>query len=304
MHPDRSDVDLQQKGIWLGVGAYLVWGLSPIFWNLVDDVDALELLAHRVVWAVPIMVLIVAVRRGWRTLRATYSNRRTAGLAFAGAIFIVINWGVFLWGVLNERILEVSLGYFINPLVSVALGVIVLREQLRPAQRVAVGIAFVGVTGMAVMLGVVPWVSLALASSFGMYGLLKKLAAAAPALLGLLGEASVLAVVGVAYLVVLTSNGDGNFARSLPVALWFVAAGFMTVVPLWMFGAGVQRIPLSTMGLLQYIAPTLQLLVGVAFYGEEMALGQAFGFAMVWIALAVFARDQYVVARRLTVAPA
>lgn len=292
-------MDQHRTGIWLGVGAYVVWGLSPIFWNLVDDVPALELLAHRVVWAVAMLLLLVAAQRGWTTLRTTYAARRTVRLALLGAVMISVNWGVFLWGVVNERIVEVSLGYFINPLVSVALGVVVLREHLRPAQRLAVGIAFVGVVGMALLLGVVPWVSLALAASFGMYGLVKKLDGAAPALLGLLGEATVVAVPSLIYLTAAGMGGDGNFTRSLPVALWFLAGGLTTVVPLGMFGAGVQRIPLSTMGLLQYLAPTLQLVVGVVLYDETVAAGQIFGFAMVWIALAVFARDQLRSRRRL-----
>lgn len=297
-------MDQQRSGMWLGVGAYLIWGLSPIFWNVVNDVAAGELLAHRVVWAVPILLLIVAAQRGWTRLRAAYSVRRTVMLTLVGAVMIVTNWGVFLWAVLNERIVEVSLGYFMNPLVSVALGVVVLRERLRPAQQLAVAIASVGVVGMTLLVGVVPWVSLTLACSFGVYGLLKKLDGSAPALLGLLGETTVLAIPGLAYLALLASGGEGNFVRSAPVALWFVAAGLMTVVPLWMFGAGVQRIPLSTMGPLQYIAPTMQLVVGVVLFGEDLVSGQAFGFVMVWVALAVFARDQLVTARRLQTAPA
>ncbi len=293
-----------ERGLWLGLGAYLLWGLSPVFWNLVAGVSAVEVLAHRVVWAVPIMLLLVAAQRGWRELRETYAVRRTVLLAVAGGVLIVTNWGVYLWAVLNERILEASLGYFINPLVSVALGVIVLREHMRPAQRTAVAIAGGGVLAMTVMLGALPWVSLLLAGSFGLYGLLKKLEGSAPALLGLLGEVTLLAIPGLAYVLVLTASGDGNFARSLPAAGWFVATGFATVVPLWMFGAGVKRIPLSTMGLLQYVAPTLQLVVGVLIYGEDLVAAQVVGFVIVWLALAVFARDQFVATRRFGVAAA
>ncbi len=290
--------------MWLGIGAYVAWGLSPIFWKLVADVRSTEILAHRVVWAVPIMLAVVAVQRGWRRLRTAYSSRRTIALAALGAVLILTNWGVFLWAVTNERILEASLGYFMNPLVSVALGVIVLREHLRPAQRIAVTIAAVGVFGMTLLLGVLPWVSLTLAVSFGLYGLLKKLPGSAPALPGLLGETALLALPGLGYVMWLVSAGESNFTRSPATAVWFLAAGLATVVPLWMFGAGVQRIPLSTMGLLQYIAPTLQLIVGVLLYGETPLTGQAFGFTMVWIALVVFARDQLRTTRRLAAAPA
>jgi chloramphenicol-sensitive protein RarD len=279
------------KGIWLGVGAYVFWGLSPIFWNLVDGVGALELLSHRVVWAIPILVAILAVRRSLGSVPRLFRSGRTVALTVGGALAITANWGIFLWAVLNERIVEVSLGYFINPLVSVALGVIVLREHLRPAQRFAVGTATAGVVGMTLILGVVPWVSLALACAFGTYGLLKKLDGAAPALQGLLGEVAIVAAPLAVYLLAMSSGG--SFTRDVPTALWLVAGGLATVVPMWMFGAGVQRIPLSTMGLLQYLAPLLQLLVGVTLYGEALAGGQVFGFVMVWIALAVFARDQF-----------
>ncbi len=164
--------------------------------------------------------------------------------------------------------------------------------------------ATAGVLGMTLALGVVPWVSFVLAGSFGMYGLIKKLDGAAPALQGLLGEAALVAVPSFLYLAVLASNGEATFGRSVPVALWFVAAGLMTVAPLWMFGAGVQRIPLSTMGLLQYIAPSLHLVVGVAIYGEAVVPAQAFGFVVVWIALAIFVRDQLLSSRRLASAAA
>ncbi len=292
-------MDSQRSGVWLGVAAYVVWGVTPLFWNLVSGVPALEVLGYRILWAWPILIAILALRRRITSVRRTYAATRTRVLAAIAGVLITINWGVYIWAVTSDHIVEASLGYFINPLVSVALGVVVLNEHLRPAQRLAVTIASLGVVGMTVMLGVLPWISLALAFSFGFYGLLKKDPAAAPALEGLLGEVTVLVLPAAVYLAV---SGSDAFTRSAPTALWLVAAGLLTVVPLWMFGAAAQRIPLSTIGLLQYLAPTLQFAIGVTVFGESIAGGQVFGFALVWMALAVFARDQVTIARRLRLA--
>lgn len=291
-------MDSQRKGIWLGVGAYVVWGVTPLFWNLVEA-PALEVLGHRILWAFPILLVVLALRRRLGGVRRVYASPRTRLLAALSGVLIAVNWGVYIWAVTNDHIVEASLGYFINPLVSVALGVVVLKEHLRPAQRLAVIVATVGVAGMTAMLGVLPWVSLVLAFSFGFYGLLKKNAAAAPALEGLLGEVTALLVPAVLYLAL--AGGD-TFVTSVPIALWVLAAGVLTVVPLWMFGAAAQRIPLSTIGLLQYLAPTLQFGIGVIVYGESIAGAQIFGFTLVWIALVVFARDQATIARRLRMA--
>lgn len=285
-----------QRGVLLGIGAYVIWGLTPLFWNLVANVAAVEVLAHRILWAVPILIAVLAARRRLTGLAGVYASRRRLALAAIAGALIAVNWGVYIWAVTNDHIVEASLGYFINPLVSVALGVVVLREHLRPAQRIAVAIAAVGVAGMTILLGVLPWISLALAFSFGFYGLLKKHEAAAPPAEGLLGEVVFLAVPAGLFLAL---GGTGAFARSVPTALWFVAAGALTVVPLTMFGASAQRIPLSVVGLLQYIAPTLQLLIGLVVFGEHLAGGQILGFVAVWLALAVFARDQVVMTRAL-----
>lgn len=280
------------SGIWLGAGAHVLWGLSPIYWNLVDGVPALEILAHRVVWSAPVLLLALAASRKLRTLPGIYRSLRSVLLALAGAVLLSVNWGLFLWSVVSERIVDASLGYFLTPLVSVVLGVVVLGERLRPAQKLAVLIAAVGVVAMTVLHGGLPWVSLALASSFGLYGLLKKTPGAAPALQGLLGEVVVVAVLGAFYIASLAGAGEGTFGTSTTSTIWLAGAGAMTVAPLWLFGEGVQRIPLSTMGLLQYLAPTLQLLVGIALYGERLTLGQLVGFVAVWLALVVFVRDQ------------
>ncbi|MEA3501703.1 MAG: EamA family transporter RarD [Actinomycetota bacterium] len=281
----------QRKGIWLAVAAYSFWGFVPVFWKALDAVPALELLSHRIVWSVPLLFLIIVGRKHLGTLRDSYRQRGTVATALAGGVLLSINWGVFVWAVTTSHIVEASLGYFINPLVSVALGVIVLREHLSTTQRIAVAIAVVGVTGMTLLSGVLPWISLVLAFSFGTYGLLKKRVTAAPPIEGLFMETTFVAVPAVLYLGSLAGNGTGALGSSTTTTLLLIAAGALTIFPLVLFGAAAQRIPLSTLGILQYIAPILQLLLGVMLYGEAVSSGEWFGFVLVWIALAIYTID-------------
>ncbi len=281
----------QRKGIWLAVAAYSFWGFVPIFWKALDTVPALELLAHRILWSVPLLFLVIVGRKHLGVLRESFRTPGTAVSSLAGGVLLSINWGVFVWAVTTSHIVEASLGYFINPLVSVALGVIVLRERLSPTQRIAVGIAAVGVIGMTIMSGVPPWISLILAFSFGTYGLLKKRTTAAPPIEGLFMESAFVAVPAVLYLGFLAGDGTGTLGSSLTTTLLLVAAGAVTIFPLVLFGASAQRIPLSTLGILQYIAPILQLLVGVVLYREAISNAEWFGFALVWIALAIYTID-------------
>jgi chloramphenicol-sensitive protein RarD len=282
-----------RKGVWYGIAAYVLWGLTPIFWKAFDDVPALELLAHRILWAVPLLALVVTIRHRWPAFVRIFSARPTRLLAAAAGTLLTINWGVYVWAVTSGHIVDASLGYFINPLVSVALGVIMLRERLRPAQQVAVGIAAVGVAGMALMVGTLPWVSLTLAFSFGIYGLLKKQPDAAPPLDGLFAEISVVAIPVIIFLALLAGSGEGSFGGDPATTMLLIAAGAVTVAPLFLFGASAQRLPLWMVGLLQYIAPTLQLLLGVWLYGEAITGGELFGFGLVWIALALFTFDSF-----------
>ncbi len=280
-----------RRGIGYAVAAYTLWGVMPIFWKAFRDVPALELLAHRIVWSIPVLVVVLALRGRWRSLLIDFSRTRTRVLAVASGLLLAVNWGVYVWAVTNGHIVDASLGYFINPLVSVALGVLVLQERLRPLQWVAVGIATVGVVGMTIMVGVLPWIALSLAFSFGFYGLLKKREGAAPPMEGLLGEAAVLAIPAALYLGSRAADGVGAFGRDATTTLLLLTAGVVTVVPLVLFGAGAQRIPLATVGILQYLAPSLQLVLGIALYGEAMTGADLFGFLLVWIALAVYTLD-------------
>jgi len=281
----------QRKGAWLAVAAFLVWGLAPLFWNLLSSVPALELLAHRIVWSIPLLFAIIAGRRRLGVLRDSFRSPGTAATAFAGGVLLSVNWGVFVWAVTADHIVDASLGYFINPLVSVALGVIVLREHLRPAQRLAVAIAAVGVAGMTVFAGVMPWISLTLAFSFGTYGLLKKRPNAAPPFEGLFMETAFVAAPALVYLAVLAGEGEGAFGVSPSTTLLLIAAGAVTVAPLVLFAGAAQRIPLSMLGILQYITPTMHLLIGVIVFGEAVSGGEWFAFAMVWIALIIYTID-------------
>jgi len=280
-----------RRGIWSGLAAYIFWGLTPLFWNLTST-DALSLLTHRIVWSVPILALIVTLRRQWPTFIGGYATWKPRLVTVVAATLLTVNWGVFIWAVTNGHIVEASLGYFINPLVSVMLGVVILKEKLRTLQWVAVGIAAFGVTAMGVLAGVPPWISLALAFSFGFYGLLKKRDVTPPPLVSLFGETAVLFVPALAALLLITNPTGDTFGSSPGVSAFFIAAGLVTVIPLLLFGTAAKRIPLSMLGFLQYLAPTIQLLVGVVVFKESMTGIELLGFVAVWIALAMFTLDR------------
>jgi len=282
-----------RRGIWYAVGAYVAWGLSPIFWNLIRDIEALELLAHRIVWAVPILAIVIGVSHRWSEVRDSYRTWRTRWLTVAAAVFLLSNWGFFLWAVTNGRIVEASLGYFINPLVSVVLGVVVLGERLRRLQWTAVAIAVLGVIGMTIAVGELPWISLILAGSFGTYGLIKKRPETPRPVVSLFGESAVLVIPATILAIALTRTGSTSFGQTPGISVFLVATGLMTVLPLLLFGSAAKRIPLSAIGLLQYIAPTLQLLVGVFIYEETLTGERLVWFVVVWIALALYSFDSY-----------
>lgn len=280
-----------QRGVWYGVGAYVAWGLTPLFWNLVDDVGPINLLANRIVWSIPVLAAILAIQRRYPEVKAALTSPRVFGLAVAAAAVLAINWGVWLYAVTSEQIVEASLGYFINPLVSVALGVIVLGERLRRAQWVAVGVAGIGVTGMAISVGSLPWIALVLAFSFGTYGLIKKRDVVPAPLISLTGEVLALAVPALVVLPIATDPGGLTATDGAGTTIFLIGTGIVTTVPLLLFGAAAKRIPLTTIGLLQYIAPTLQFLIGVLVYGEDLSLNRLAWFGVVWIALGIYVWD-------------
>jgi chloramphenicol-sensitive protein RarD len=275
------------SGLWYAIGAYLLWGILPIYWKWISHVSALELIAHRIVWSCLMLGGLVVISREWSSFRAALTTRviRLYGLA---ALFIAVNWFTYVWAVNTGRVVHASLGYFINPLISVVLGVMVLGERLRPFQWIAVGLAAMGVLYLTLSLGVPPWISLTLAFSFGVYGLVKKTAPLG-SVHGLTIETAILLLPAIVYLVVLELAGGGAFFRTgVLSAVLIIGTGIVTAAPLLLFASAVQRVPLSQIGLLQYIAPTIQLLLGVFVYREPFARTQLVGFSMVWAGLVVF----------------
>jgi chloramphenicol-sensitive protein RarD len=284
-------VDDRRPGLAFGLGAYALWGLFPLYFPLLEPAGGLEIVAHRVVWSLLFIALLLTVTRGWAQVRAAVTDRRALLILVGAALLIGVNWLVFVYGVNSGQVVETSLGYFINPLVSVLLGVVVLSERLRPAQWVAVAIAAVAVTVLTLDYGRPPWIALALAATFGLYGLLKKLVrvAAAP---GLFLETAIVAGPAIAAIAVLHAQGQGTFGNAgTGHLLLLVGSGVATAVPLLLFAAATRRVPLSTIGLLQYLTPSMQLAIGVFVYGEPMPVMRLVGFAVVWLALAVFTVD-------------
>ncbi len=280
---------VDRSGVLLGAASYALWGLFPAYWPLLAPATPVEVLAHRVLWTLVFMAVVFTAVRGWRALRTLPA--RGWAMVVAAALLIAVNWGLFIYSVGIGHVVEVALGYYIGPLVSVLLGVVVLRERPRAAQCAALGVAAAAVAVIAVGDGRVPWLGLALAASFATYGLIKK-TVPLTATASLTAEGVVLAPVAAAYLVALQVAGTGTLTGhgAGHVAL-LVSAGPVTAVPLLLYGASARRIPLTTLGTLQYLAPSLQFLLGIVVFGEVMPAERWVGFGLVWLALAVFTVD-------------
>ena len=278
----------QRRGLLFGIGAYGLWGLFPLYWPLLEPAAPLEIMAHRIVWSLLFVGLLVWARHRYSTVRAALLDRRTRIALAVASLVIGVNWFLFIWAVNNGHVVETSLGYFINPLVSVALGVAVFGERLRRLQWAAIGIAAAGVLWRTVEYGRLPWISLVLACSVATYGVAKKKANVG-AVQSLTIETAVLAPLALGYVVFLQTTGEGAFGQNgaLHTAL-LIGGGVATALPLLCFGAAATRIPLSAIGMLQYLTPTLQFLIGVFLYGEPMTSARWVGFALVWSALVIF----------------
>jgi chloramphenicol-sensitive protein RarD len=290
-----------RRGAFYGATAYALWGLFPLYWPLLKPAGAVEILAHRIVWSLLFTVLLLHGLGAAHALRAL-TRRQVALLALAAAL-VSVNWGIYIWAVNHGHVVETSLGYFINPLVSVMLGVAFLGERLRRGQWLAVAIALVAVLVLTSDYGRVPWIALALAGSFGLYGFVKK-QAAVPALPALTLETAVLFLPALGYLVLLEARHAGSFghAGALNTAL-LAAAGVVTAVPLLSFAAAANRVPLSLLGILQYIAPTLQFLCGVVVFHEDMTPSRWVGFGLVWTSLATFSLESLLYFRTAAAPP-
>ncbi|NHC16470.1 EamA family transporter RarD [Motilibacter deserti] len=284
-----SSAEAVGRGTLFGAAAYLLWGLFPLYWPLLEPAGALEILAHRMVWSLVAVAVLLAVTRGglpWRGL-----GRRRLGLLMAAGAVISVNWLVYIVGVNSGHTVETSLGYFINPLVTILFGVFLLGEKLRRAQWAAVGIAAAAVVVLTVAYGRPPWIALVLALSFGTYGLLKNRAKVA-AVPSLAVETATVAPFALGYLVVLQAAGDATFGSAGGgQAALLVGSGVVTAIPLLLFGAAAVRVPLTVMGLLQYLAPVVQFLIGVLVQHEHMPPARWGGFALVWLALVVLTVD-------------
>lgn len=292
------------KGIWYATGAYSFWGLFPIYFKWLQHVPALQIVGHRIFWSFVILLAIVLHGSPWARFRTNALNLRTLRLYTSAAILISVNWLVYVWAVNAGRIVEASLGYFIAPLVNVLLGVLFLRERLRRWQWVAIALAGAGVLFLALSYGVLPWISLTLAFSFGTYGLVKKTSPLG-SVSGLTMETGVLLLAALPYLLYCESTGHGAFLHTdAATRVLLIGAGVITMIPLLMFASATQRIPLSLLGVLQYITPTLQFLLGVLVYREPFTQAQLIGFGMVWAALAIFSVEGYLsIARRRLTSP-
>jgi chloramphenicol-sensitive protein RarD len=284
-----SPRDERSTGLAYALAAYLSWGLLPLYFKALKHVPALEILAHRVIWSLVLLAALLAVRGGRGAFTAPFRNGRWAILAVTTAL-ISTNWLVYIWAVNNGRIVEASLGYFINPLVNVLLGVAFLGEGLTRRQRLAIGLAAAGVAVLVVRAGTFPWVSLVLALTFGLYGLVRK-RAAIDAVGGLFAETALMAPLAIAFLGSRAAAGTGAFGSSPGTTALLLAAGAITAMPLVWFTMGVHRLQLSTMGLVQYVAPTGQFLLGVALYREPFTRAHAAAFALIWASLALYTWD-------------
>ncbi|WP_224273261.1 EamA family transporter RarD [Nocardioides lacusdianchii] len=277
-----------RRGLILGALAYTLWGTFPLYWTLLEPGGAVEILAHRIVWSLLTMVLILVLWHRVDQLKALLRDRRKLLLISGAAVVISVNWGGYIWGVNNGRVVETSLGYFINPLVTVLMGVLVLGERLRRLQWVAMGMAFIAVVVLAIDYGRPPWVALVLAFSFGTYGLLKKQAGVG-AVESITLETLVLAPIAMAYVAWLVATSESNFgSHGLGHALLFTTTGIITAIPLMLFGAAAIRVSMVSLGLLQYLAPTIQFALGILVFEEAMPASRWIGFGLVWVALVMF----------------
>jgi chloramphenicol-sensitive protein RarD len=278
-------------GILSAALAFFCWGLFPLYFHAIGEVPPLQILAHRMLWSLLFLVIVLAVRRQWAWLRIVRQPKVFASFV-ASAILLSLNWLIYIWAVNNGHVIEASLGYFITPLVNIMFGMVLLKERLRRPQWLALGVAALGVGWLTWQAGTVPWIALALAATFGGYGLLRKTAALG-ALEGLSFETMVLFPVAAGYVIWLSMHGENAFLNtpSDTTRLLLVAAGPITAIPLLLFASGARRIPLSVVGLLQYLAPTLQFLLGVWLFHEAFTADRLVGFVLIWAALALFAAE-------------
>lgn len=279
-----------KTGLLFGVSAYVLWGAFPLYWPLLEPASALEIVSHRAVWTTVFCIIILAITKSLRATRETMKRPKVAAKLFLTSILISINWLVYIWATNNGHVVEASLGYYINPLVMIGFGVIILKEKLRALQWCAVGIATVGVLTLTVDYGRLPWIALTLAISWGSYGFVKKQLGLG-ALEGLAIETLIASLPYLLYLIYIGEKGSGQFGTGLGITILLISAGAITAIPLLLFNGSTTRLPLTVIGLLQYITPTIQFSIGVWVRHEAMPTARWIGFLIIWVALTTLAID-------------
>ena len=280
------------KGLLFGVSAYILWGILPLYWKLVEEAGAYEILAHRGIWSLLICVSLLALRKQLKSAYEMVRSSRTFSLLFLASGLLTINWGVYIWSVTVNRVVEAALGYYITPLINVTFGVLLLREKLRPAQWIAVTLAAAGVVILTLGYGSLPWIALVLAISWGSYSLIKK-SLNLGALETLSLETLFAFLPNLVFLLIIQGNGSAEFGSTWTISILLFGAGAATVIPLLLFNGSTTRLPLSTVGLLQYITPTIMFFIGIYINNEDISTTKVLGFAFIWLALAVLSRDLY-----------
>ena len=280
------------KGLLFGISAYIIWGLLPLYWKLVQEAGAYEILAHRGIWSLLICISLLALRKQLKSAYVMVRSSRTLSLLFLASGLLTINWGVYIWSVTVNRVVEAALGYYITPLINVTFGVLLLREKLRPAQWIAVALAAAGVVILTLGYGSLPWIALVLAISWGSYSLIKK-SLNLGALETLSLETLFAFLPNLVFLFIIQGNGSAEFGSTWTISLLLFGAGAATVIPLLLFNGSTTRLPLSTVGLLQYITPTIMFFIGIFINNEDISMTKVIGFAFIWLALAVLSRDLY-----------
>jgi len=280
------------KGLLFGVSAYLIWGLLPLYWKLVEDAGAYEILAHRGIWSLVLCIFLLTIRKQIKSAFQMVRSSRTLSLLLLASGLLTVNWGVYIWSVTVNRVVEAALGYYITPLINVTFGVFLLREKLRKLQWTAVGLAAIGVVILTVGYGALPWIALVLSISWGSYSVIKK-SLNLGALETLSVETFFAFFPNLIYLILIERNGTAEFGSNLTTSLLLFGAGAATVVPLLLFNGSTTRLPLSTVGLLQYITPTIMFFIGIFINNEDISPTKIAGFFFIWIALAFLSRDLY-----------
>jgi len=281
----------QYHGLLYAIAAYTFWGLVPIFWKQLDHIDSFEIIGHRMIWSFFIVLGLIFVLKQWKSFVSIFSQPKVLLRSVFAACFIVSNWFMFIWAVTNEHMVQISMGYFINPLISVLLGVIIFKDQLRRVQLIPLAIMLIAVLFLVIKQGELPWIALFLAFTFAFYSAVKK-TIQLPSIQGMAIETGAFFIPALGYLLFLNSNGIGSFGVASNITILLSLAGFFTIVPLLLFAAAAKRSSMTVLGMTQYIGPSLQLLIGVFIYKESFDQTQLVAFSLIWFALIIYSIDQ------------